>query len=84
MAVLRRGVLYVRREHEFRMIERIHRVRLVTACVSRRNLFEPHTGRPLRELAVFSSALCLSSHRIVSRAFVTQREPDLTHGISCA
>lgn len=54
-AVLRRRVMYVRREHEFRMAERLHRAGLVVACISKANLFGPFTGRPFRELAVFAT-----------------------------
>lgn len=52
--VLRRGVIYVRRESEFRMVERLHHAGLVTACTSKWNLFGL-SRRPFRELAVFSS-----------------------------
>lgn len=63
------GEIYVCAEHTFRMIERLHRAGLVTACVSKRNLFGPFTGRPFRELAVFpTEAAALERYsRILSR-----------------
>lgn len=55
LAEVRRNVMYVRSEHEFRIVQRLHRVGLVTACVSKANLFGPYTGRPFRKLAVFAT-----------------------------
>ena len=56
--VMARGVIYVRSEHEFRMVERLHRAGLVTACVSKLSwLVDPRLARrlrPFRELAVFA------------------------------
>lgn len=49
-----RGAVYVRREFEFRMAERLHRAGLATAAASKANLFGAYTGRPFRELAVFA------------------------------
>jgi len=54
--VKRCGVVYICTEPEFRMAERLHRVGLVTACVSRENWIGPlSNSRPFRELAVYAS-----------------------------
>ena len=46
------GCLFVRGESAFRDAQRLHRVGLITACVSKHNLWRPGP-RPFRELALF-------------------------------
>lgn len=57
-SVIARGVIYVRSEHEFRMVERLHKAGMVTACISKTSwLAATRSGRrprPFRELAVFA------------------------------
>jgi len=46
------GELYVRSETEFRMAERLHRARIITALVSKWNWIGRPTGRPFREIVL--------------------------------
>lgn len=60
--VQRRGALYVRAEHEFRMAERLHREGLLTACVSKLDWISLNRNRPFRELAVFATEAVARRH----------------------
>lgn len=51
--VIARRAIWVRWEHQFRMVERLHKAGLVVACVSKFN-FLGEGRRPFRELAVFA------------------------------
>ncbi len=53
--VLERGEIYLRREYEFRMAERLHCAGLVTAVASKANWLGVGR-RAFRELTLFSSA----------------------------
>jgi hypothetical protein len=49
------GYVFVRGEDSFRDVQRLHEAGLVTAAVSRHNLFGRKPRRPFRELAVFAT-----------------------------
>lgn len=46
------GVVFVRTVHEFRMVRRLHRARLITACISKLRVWGVHG--PIAEVAAFA------------------------------